>query len=32
MKSKILIVDDDRAMLEMMKQTLGPYYEVLSAS
>ncbi len=32
MKSKILIVDDDRPMLEMMKQALGPYYEVLSAS
>ena len=32
MKSKILIVDDDRAMLDMMKQTLGPYYEVLSAA
>ena len=32
MKSKILIVDDDRTMLDMMKQTLGPYYEVLSAA
>ena len=32
MKSKILIVDDDRPMLEMMKQALGPYYEVLSAA
>ena len=32
MKRKILIVDDDRAMLDMMKQTLGPYYEVLSAA
>ena len=32
MKRKILIVDDDRPMLDMMKQTLGPYYEVLSAA
>ena len=32
MKSKILNVDDDRTMLDMMKQTLGPYYEVLSAA
>ena len=32
MNSKILIVDDDRAMLDVMGQALGPYYEVLSAA
>ncbi len=31
MNSKILIVDDDRIMLDVMKQTLEPYYGVLSA-
>ena len=31
MKSKILIVDDDRNILDMMEQTLKPYYEVLAA-
>ena len=31
MNSKILIVDDDRIMLDVMEQALEPYYEILSA-
>ncbi len=31
MKNKILIVDDDRNTLDVMVQTLKPYYEVLAA-
>ena len=31
MKNKILIVDDDRNTLDIMVQTLKPYYEVLAA-
>ena len=31
MKNRILIVDDDRNTLEIMAQTLAPYYEVQSA-
>ena len=31
MNSKILIVDDDRSMLEVMEQALEPCYEVLRA-
>ena len=31
MNSKILIVDDDRSMLEVMEQALDPCYEVLRA-
>ena len=32
MDKKILIIDDDRAALEMMEQTLAPFYDVLAKS